>query len=234
MSKAPYTPRNSRTHCASRTPHKPRKSRTSGVPRVPATVERSDAECWIAAARQPDPDPNVPRKRPHEYTRAETAERREKVAHLLTWGYSAGRISRVLNIPYTTVSDDVERIRTELQLDALPSLQRRLGLSVAVYKQVQRSAWELFHSTADTSVKITALNALIAAQARIDLLEGTATPNKVNAATVTEMQEVMFQALDDVGGSELQKAVLNALHQRTREGMSRLLNGGHMVVHVQE
>lgn len=224
-------PRAHRTTRTARTSRTTRISRISRIPRVPTTVERQGAAAWIAAARQPDLDPNVPRKWPHEYTHQETAARREKVAQLLTWGYTAGRISRVLNIPYTTVSDDVEHIRTELQLDALPSLQRRLGQSFTVYKEVQRSAWEAFHDAADTSPnKVSALQVAIAAQERIDLLEGTLAPEKINAATIAEVQELVLQALRDVGGPELQTAFLKALHQRARAGMSRLLNSGHTIM----
>lgn len=221
----------------SRTPHTSRGAgtpREPRVPRVPAIVEPSGAADWIAAARQPDRDPDAPRKRPQEYTRQETATRRAHVAQLLTWGYSAGRISRALNIPYTTVSDDVERIRTELQLDALPALQSRLRHSIAVYQQVQQSAWETYHGAANGSAnQVSALNAVIAAQTRIDLLEGTTAPEKVNAAAIAEVQELVLQTLSEVGGAALQIAFVKALRTRTRAGMNRLLTSGHDVTDLE-
>lgn len=100
------------------------------------------------------------------------------------------------------VSDDLERIRTPLQLNALPSLHQRLLQSIVVCQQLQRPAWELYHSAADDSAnKVGGLNALIAAQVRIVLSQGTTALEKGNAADIAEAEELLLQTLDEVGGS---------------------------------
>jgi hypothetical protein len=145
------------------------------------------------------------------------ARRRDEVAELWTRGYSTAAIGRALGVSIDTARHDVFAIRVELQQEIVPSLQARIERSLAHRRAVQQSAWELFAKSGDTSLnKIGALNTILAAQDKIDEIEGVLAPERVNTAAIAEVWESVVATIGDVFGDEGLQTFLRIQRNRTR------------------
>lgn len=105
---------------------------------------------------------------------AKVRERRSKVAELWLASTSTLAIAKTLQVPESTIRNDIRVIRTELDKGRIAELEERRERSIAVLRRTQHAAWTTYSRVQPNSVNaIGALNVVHACEQSIAKLEGT-------------------------------------------------------------
>jgi hypothetical protein len=121
--------------------------------------------------------------------RADTEQRRHKVAELWLRGISVRSIAEQVHVSPTTVATDLTAVRAELLREHRQELEAKRARSVAHLRAVQASAWTLFARLKDDRTnKVGSLNTIVNAEQLITKLEGTAAPDTAVNLTVAQIR----------------------------------------------
>ena len=107
-------------------------------------------------------------------------KRLPQVEDLHLMGYPNTRIAEAMKVSEGTIRLDLKRIAVLWRERAGDSIEEKKNRSVAVYRRVQRAAWQEFQGVKDTSLNKSAyLNTIKASEDSIGKVLGTEAPVKI-------------------------------------------------------
>ena len=151
--------------------------------------------------------------------------RLEQVSRLWQVSVPASEIARQLHISAEQVRLDITTIRAQIAADRIASLHDRITGSVAKLLHVQQEAWQSYFAlnkegNAKDKDKAALLNIVLEAEDRINKLEGTDAPERVHAAAIAEVWQIMMDAAAAAGGASFQQYLLSVVQSRMGGSMS--------------
>lgn len=142
--------------------------------------------------------------------------RRALVADLWLRGVSLREMARDLKVDRRTIDRDLTEIRHTLQRERVGSLSEKVAASIAMRRGLQKELWSRVMSAPDNAQNVPGMaTVILQAQDAIDRLEGIEAPEKVNAQTIVEVQEIVMETLGELGGPAAQQEFLRRLRART-------------------
>jgi hypothetical protein len=151
---------------------------------------------------------------------ASMVERQQLVAELWIKDLGVAEIARTLGVSRETARRDVLAYQRESAVEHLPDLENARARTLELHRRVQQEAWMLFAQLPPQSLnKPKALEAILAAEAQIGRVEGLFAAESASAAGIVELQRLVVQTLQSVGGPELVRAFLAELARTSQTAL---------------